>query len=419
MTSIFVLLCGVAIVGASASPAQQPLARRAINRITITAGTGLEARMLDSLSSTAVPRRTLVRAAVRVPLRVEQQIVIPAHSVLEGDLSAASTQRDDRHTAKLNRHAITVHFTRLIRPTGDTIAIDAVIAAVDNAKERVDSTGVIVGLASAHPRHAAAWSDALLGVADSATAATVLAGLDERTITRHRTIGLPPGTDVTLRVRGTVSVAPLRTQPPDKGHLDPALFTDIVAMLPLRAVADKGRAPGDVINVLMLGTRADVMHAFASAGWTMSEQTNLKDDLITLGDLVRGRGYAHQPVSVQLLNGHEPDLVYQRLSDSFARRHHARIWSRGTTIAGVPVWAATASHDVGLTYISATHRFSHLVSPRLDRERERVLDDVLYGGAVVRYGFRPRQLPGVIEQTGSTTPIQTDGALLLLDLRAR
>ena len=63
--------------------------------------------------------------------------------MLEGDLGAASTKTGDRHTAKLNRHAITVHFTRLIRPTGDTIAIDAVIAAVDNAKERVDSTGVI------------------------------------------------------------------------------------------------------------------------------------------------------------------------------------------------------------------------------------------------------------------------------------
>ena len=141
--------------------------------------------------------------------------------------------------------------------------------------------------------------------------------------------------------------------------------------------------------------------------------------MITFGDLIRGRGYAQQPVSVQRLNGHEPDLVYQRLSDSFARRHHVRIWSRGTTVAGAPVWAAPASHDVGRTCISATHRFSQLVSPRLDRERGRVRDALLYGGGVVRFGFRPGAVSGVITQTGSTTPIQTDCALLLLDLRAR
>jgi hypothetical protein len=120
---------------------------------------------------------------------------------------------------------------------------------------------------------------------------------------------------------------------------------------------------------------------------------------------------------VLLLEGKPADLVFEKTNDTFARRHHLRMWRRPGTVGGKPVFAVAATHDTGINFSDAERTFIHRIDPQIDREREKVVNDLLFTGSVKAYELVDR--PQVPRQSHNATgdSIETDGriAVLLLE----
>jgi len=70
---------------------------------------------------------------------------------------------------------------------------------------------------------------------------------------------------------------------------------------------------------------------------------------------------------------------------SIRSRHHTRFWRTGVVaVPGeLPVWVATASHDVGVELSPRSHLPTHRIDPAIDEERDLVKSDLSRAGAVL------------------------------------
>ena len=69
---------------------------------------------------------------------------------------------------------------------------------------------------------------------------------------------------------------------------------------------------------------------------------------------------------------------FQKSLDTFAMRHHLRIWKLNQTYNGQDVWVGAATHDIDTTNSRAGSKWSHRIDPHVDRERDWVETDLLF-----------------------------------------
>jgi hypothetical protein len=133
--------------------------------------------------------------------------------------------------------------------------------------------------------------------------------------------------------------------------------------------------------------------------------------------VVEDRGYSEAPVSVLLLDGKPPDLVFEKTLNTFARRHHLRIWRRPASFRGKPLWAVAATHDIGIDFSAADRTFIHRIDPQIDQERDKVVNDLLFAGHVEAFDLVER--PAVPRQGRNATgdSLETDGRIAILLLK--
>jgi hypothetical protein len=113
----------------------------------------------------------------------------------------------------------------------------------------------------------------------------------------------------------------------------------------------------------------------------------------------------------------EPDVVYQKQTDTFAKRHHVRIWQASTTFDGSDVWIAAATHDMGVAVQKGGRQWFHRIDPQVDRERSKVTNDLAFAGAVTSLVLveRPNAPRDAKNATGDK--IVTDGKMAVVFLR--
>src|SRR5581483_8970404 len=138
---------------------------------------------------------------------------------------------------------------------------------------------------------------------------------------------------------------------------------------PFLTEAVKPRKPSDVTNLMFLGSEEALLAAFREAGWSGAQHLSGESKLETFRALVENRGYQEAPVSTILLDGVAPDFVFEKLNDTFAARHHLRIWRRPGTFDGRSIWVCAATHDVGIDFSEETRTFIHKIDSEIDRER--------------------------------------------------
>src|SRR5271170_4115903 len=126
------------------------------------------------------------------------------------------------------------------------------------------------------------------------------------------------------------------------------------------------------------------------------------------------RGYQEAPVSVLLLDGRAPDLVFEKINDTFNARHHVRIWQRPGVFAGKQVWVCSATHDTGISFSEENHTFIHKIDPQIDLERAKVVNDLLLTGMVRGLSLveRPDLPQDMFNATGD--PLKSDGSMAVL-----
>jgi hypothetical protein len=183
--------------------------------------------------------------------------------------------------------------------------------------------------------------------------------------------------------------------------------------MPLRAMATD-RRPSDLTNILFVGTQEQLAAAFEAAGWSTAARLNGLSKFATAIAMIEQRGYKEAPVSVLLIDGRPPDLVYQKQTNTFDSRHHLRIWRQPGTFNGRPIWVCAATHDIGISYSEREATFIHRIDPNIDDERAKVVNDLIFARNVDSLALVPRDNvpPDAFNATGD--PLHTDGQVAVI-----
>ena len=127
--------------------------------------------------------------------------------------------------------------------------------------------------------------------------------------------------------------------------------------------------PGDPINVGLVGSKEDVIRAFAAAKWEPADPITLRSSIEIGASVLLDRPYMAAPVSTLLFDGRKQDLAFERpVGRSADQRHHVRFWlvlQQGAE--GRPVWLGAAS-STGVSASATIRARSPIISlPTLTR----------------------------------------------------
>ena len=169
--------------------------------------------------------------------------------------------------------------------------------------------------------------------------------------------------------------------------------------------------PGDPVNVALLGSEADVIHAMIAAKWDPADPLTFRSSVRIAVDSVFRRPDEDAPVSTLELFGRKQDLAFEQpVGNSPRQRHHVRFWHWDQLDDGKEVWfgAVTFDERVGLSH--TTGQVTHHIGSDLDAERNRLVAGLQQAGVTENVfwldGFQ--QLQG---KNGGGDSWHTDGKL--------
>lgn len=314
---------------------------------------------------------------------------------------------------------------------GDAVDCQVDLVAIDNARETVSRDNRVRGaIAASHPH---SWLNgiwfrpvgalphrAALGL--TGASGMIQEGLAEAPILSAIVIGvrliffrlpnteieLPSGTDILVRVQTPVASTPRMDWPVPEG-LDEDLRATLITA-PVIVTKPKGKPAADIINFAFLSTKERLLQSFEAAGWSVAEPLTPKTFLRTYAAVSAMKAYPNAPVSPIFYEGRLPDFVFQKSFNSLAKRHHIRVWR-----AGLRLWLGAATHDVSVAFLWKSMSFTHLIDPLIDREREKILNDLGAADCVQGLALLPR--PGVAADKPAPEQAATDGAMAVVSLR--
>jgi hypothetical protein len=389
---------------------------------SLVAGDTLHLRLLDRLGSDHRAPKT-IHALVIAPLASDGRVVLPPGSVATGRVTGAGMEHN-----RGKRHWIGLQLDSVLVPTAlsaaDTLraGIALRVAAVDDSRESIDPIGRIVGPPiPSIVRSKKDWAILVLGVFHPVGALVLAATLEGENRERHRKVALNAGTELTAVVTAGTKLARWPTWAPPPKIIAGANADSIAALSPLYATLRAGGPPGDVISIALIGSAAQVDSAFAAAGWTRAVPMSLRSDFVTFVKAAGGRGYEAQPMSELAIDRREPDREYEKVADTFAKRHHLRMWrwpAGASTTGDSTLWLIAATHDVGVMFLTKQHTFTHRVDPHIDDERDKVVSDLVAANAVRAMSYVRRTAPtnGATVNGGRSQAV-TDWRMAVLILR--
>ncbi len=315
---------------------------------------------------------------------------------------------------KYSRPRLVLDFSNVVHADGQQTPLYSHVLTVDNARETV-LNNEILGIVQPHATTKASIAMAALGAANPIAGFTVKGVQSVYGLSLRREIQFPAGTDLQLQI---VRPSMLKQKDPWPGWqqlpVDAAL-QQLVNSAPMRT-RTQADDPSDPTNMMFLGSREQLTAAFAQAGWFEADNLGVKTALKAAQATVRKSGYANAPVSILLLEGRQPDVVFQKSLDTFEKRHHLRIWKLEKKYNGQEVWIAAATHDIATDSSKGNTKWVHRIDPHIDRERNWVETDLLYIGAAIAYADvdRPAAPKKIANATGDT--IVTDGKIAVVQL---
>ena len=378
-------------------------------------GTPISIRLRSAISTRTAKPNDPVEAVVVAPVAANGRTVISPGTVLHGTVEKVA-----QPSAAAERATLLLSFTGL-DTGGARQAMLARVASVDNARETVDEQGQINGILA--DETLTGRLDAGLGKLGQEYSgfADILSAAKNAVFQQASTeISYPPGVEMTLRLAEPLPPLPGKTLPSNPGAPPIpglSLLAQLVSCEPFQTVAKSPPKPSDITNLLLVATEDALRRAFTDAGWSAAAGLNPLSKFETLRAVVEDRGYSEAPVSVLLLDGNPPDLVFEKTLNTFARRHHLRIWRRPASFRGKPLWAVAATHDIGIDLSAAERTFIHRIDPQIDAERDKVVNDLLFAGHVEALDLVDR--PAVPRQGRNATgdSLETDGRIAILLLK--
>ena len=405
----FVLLAAISLVLPNSASAKAP--RPVTGSPTLPAGTVLYLHLQTAVSTKTSKEGQAITANLARQVEVQGGVAIPFGSTVKGTIEKCS-----QPTASDQRAGLLLSFGQLTIPGQGNLTLKGHLSGISNARETLLADGTIVGvLESEAPASLLSGVLQKLGQIDT----SVNDQIQKQKIGQVNTaIEFPAGTDVQFTLTEPLRINRLLPSA-GPGQLPAGLrasVADIVGDAPKRAVSKDNR-PGDPINLVFVGTAQEIEQAFRQAGWTEPKKKNEKSIWKTAQAVINDDGYDAAPVSNLYLFGRKEDLAFEKMLNTFNKRHHLRLWQTPASAPdGRPIWLGAATHDVGIDVHPGV--ISHATDPDLDDERTQVGSDLHLGGAVqaAELIMPPDPLSKGMTATGGAW--HTDGRLFVIDLKA-
>jgi hypothetical protein len=379
----------------------------------IPAGTEIIVRLSDKVASELVTPQTNIHATVIAPVVVDGKVLLPAGPVLNGSVKLARPYSDKE------RAQLQLVFTELTDGKVKS-PVSAVVSALENSRETVDDRGVISGIDAAQSYGTQLNRGiAKLEANEKLSALAVLLQGAKQTLKIrdvNPNVNFEAGVELIVKLTAPLDWKGAATGPETKLQPFPneASLPELVNRQPFRTFAANPPKPSDMTNLMFIGTEAELRAAFEKAGWSPAAKLSAASKLETARAVIEDRGYREGPMSVLLLDGMPPEMTWQKGNNTFAQRHHLRIFRRPDTFAGKPVWVCSSTHDTGIEFSDRDRTFIHKVDGRIDRERAKVVADLLFTELVKSVALVERpDVPTRIENaTGDS--LETDGMMAVL-----
>lgn len=379
----------------------------------IPAGTEISIRLTDKVASEATTPQANVHATIIAPVVSDGRIVLPSGPTLSGSVKLAKpvTEKD--------RAQLQIVFTEITDGKAKS-ALQAVVSGLDNSRESVDDKGIITGIDSNQAYGTRLnqgiakleANDRLSGLAAIIQGARQTLKIQDV----NANIDYDAGVELTIKLTAPLNWTGV-TAGPEAGlrpFPNESALPGLVSRQPFRTIAAKPPKPSDITNIMFIGTEQELRTAFEKAGWSAAARLSTQSKLETARALIEDRGYKEGPMSVLLLDNQPPEMALQKGNNTFASRHHLRIFRRPDTFAGKPVWVCSSTHDTGIDFSERDRTFIHKVESQIDRERAKVVADLLFTGLVKSVALVERpDVPTEIENaTGDS--LKTDGMMAVL-----
>jgi opacity protein-like surface antigen len=387
--------------------------------LQLPAGKILEIRLTHSLASFSSQEWSGVEGVIIAPVFDQGRVLIPMGAKVAGVV------RESRRVGLGFVHEtarLSIDFSRLTLPDGSSVALDTRVIELDNARESVDREGRIKGIRSTGTIGYRA-NNLIAGFAMFDPIAYAYVNVASARMLRFSEpeIWLPAGTELSVRLLSPVELTGSYELPfaaIQASQEERAALRSLVRSLPYRTMTANSNKPSDVTNLVFLGSPAALERAFRAAGWVQSDRLNTISGFLTLRSIAEDQRYHSAPMSVLLLDEQRPIFTFSKSLNTFSKRHHLRIWLRSEKWQGRPVLTASATQDIGIALSRKNKTFIHLIDTEIDRERDKILNDLVFTGCVDAAELQRRPWLPTDAHNATGEPLMTDRRVAVLEMNA-
>lgn len=383
----------------------------------VPAGTQVHIRLTTTVGSYMSKAGTRVSAVLIAPVQVDGETLLPAGSLLSGNVRrAVRVGFGFRHETA----ALDLMFQEVALPGGDTLALRARVAEVDNAREYVTRDGRIHGVratdsgsyrVSGYVRNLLFRCDLHATVAMWLVKAAVI-NLPEPEIY------LPAGAELTLTLTEPLDLAvpverEVRSALPEEARTE---LHRVMSSLPTRTHSAVRQRPSDLTNVALVGSRDRIAAAFTAAGWFAARPLSFRRRVQWLRAVGERHGFDSAPMSALLLNGAQADMCWEKGLNDVSKRHHIRLWKQAGLWEGQELWIGAATRDVDFGFLRPGRPFTHKIAGDVDQERDKVAYDLKFTGCTSSLGWVARPDVPKVTENGTGDMMTTDTRLAVIEL---
>jgi hypothetical protein len=195
----------------------------------------------------------------------------------------------------------------------------------------------------------------------------------------------------------------------------PGITPDLLSKIP-RRISDPAGKPGDMVNILIVGTQEQVVQAFSTAEWVQVDKSVENTALNAVMDSLEKKDYLTMPMSTLFLFNRSQDYGFAHAEPVRVAmsRNHLRVWKSPYEVDGRPLWCVAATHDIGFERDQRNNGLTHKIDPAIDGEREYVNGTLSGTGLVVQRDHVVPADPLITAKTATGGEFHSDGRILVL-----
>lgn len=153
--------------------------------------------------------------------------------------------------------------------------------------------------------------------------------------------------------------------------------------------------PGDPVNLILVGTMAQLQCAFDQAGWSQADPLNPASAWRMARAFVCNSPYPTAPFSTLFLFGRGQDIGFQKqIGNSPRQRHHVRFWAKRLAREAAlakpgfwrnaerpapdarVLWIGAGTKDTGFSLTRLTLQITHATDSDTNTERDFIIDEL-------------------------------------------